>query len=578
MTIRLLISLLLFTGFCRAQAPTLHYKNNLSKRVTFNVNKQRVGDVLQQISKAGDFYFAYSGALFGQDSIVSLTAKSLPVRDVLDQLFDGKVAYKENDKYIILRYAVNHLTIEAENIITAENFYQISGFVIDTQTGKRIKQASVYEKKLLQSTLTDQDGNFTLKFKGEHSSIILTASKETYRDTSLIFLSNVNIKPSVYDDPDKEKGTFFANAIEELGIGRFFLSSKQKIQSINIPNFLATTPFQASLTPGLSSHGMLSSSVVNKVSLNVLGGYTAGVDGVEVAGLFNLTKGDVKSLQLAGLFNAVGNDIAGVQIGGLSNLVRGNLKGIQVAGLQNSVRGEVNGFQVAGLGNIASSDFRGIQIAGIANITSRNMNGIQISGIGNITSRTLRGMQIGLFNLAKNNTGFQIGLINVAGSANGTSFGLVNIVKNGYHKISLSTNELINANVSLKTGNSNLYTILLGGKNYSDTAKIETFGIGFGHDFIFNRTFSIATELTVQQLHLGNWDYANLLSKFQASLQLQVIKGLSIFGGPTYNYYISDAPNGSSSNRYKQQIVPAKHAIFRGNPGWIGWNVGITIF
>ena len=140
---KLIILFLLLTGICRAQTPLISYQNNLSKRVTFDMKQQRVDKVLQEISNAGNFYFAYNGALFGQDSIVNLKVKSLPVRDVLDQLFDGKVDYKENDKYVILRYAVNHLTIEPENITTAENLYAISGYVVDTKTGKKVKQASV---------------------------------------------------------------------------------------------------------------------------------------------------------------------------------------------------------------------------------------------------------------------------------------------------------------------------------------------------------------------------------------------------------------------------------------------------
>lgn len=593
MSSKLLLLFVLFTGFCKAQTQVNAYQNNLSKRITFDVKKQKVSAVLQQMSTAGNFYFAYNGALFKQDSLVTLNAKALPVRDVLDQIFDGKVDYKENDNYVILRYAVNHFTIEADNITTAENLYIISGHVIDTETGKKVKQASVYEKKLLQSTLTDDEGYFTLKFKGEHKAITLTASKETYRDTALVFLSSIDIKPQSYNDPDKEKGTFFSNTIEDLGISRFLLSAKQRMQNINIPNFLANTPFQASLTPGLSSHGMMSAKVVNKVSLNVLGGYTAGVNGVEVAGLFNLSKGDVNKLQIGGLFNVVGGNVTGVQIAGLANNVRGSTKGIQIAG-SNFVKSQAEGAEISGIANVATKNMNGFQLTGLANVTGQNMNGfqltglvnftgkdmqgMQLAGIGNITSNTLKGMQLaGIFNYAKNNKGFQLGLVNISDTSSGVSLGLFNYVKNGYHKISLTTNELINANIALKTGNASLYSILFGGVNFSDTAKIETFGVGFGHDFIFSKRFSVSTELTAQQLHLGNWDYANILTKFQTNLQIQLFKGFTVFGGPSYNYYISNAPLGSSAKNYRQKIAPNKHQIINGHKGWLGYAVGITI-
>lgn len=576
MKIKIALVLLCLATWVKAQ--TSVYQNNLSKRVTFSARQERVGDVLQKISNAGNFYFAYNGSLINQDSLVSLNAKGQPVREVLDAMFDGKVDYKENDSYIILRYAVNHFTIEPENITTAENLYMISGYVIDTKTGKKVKQASVYEKKLLQSAITDNDGFFTLKFKGEHQSIILTASKETYRDTALVFLSGINVKPEGYNDPDKEKGTFFGNALEELGIGRFFLSSKQRLQNLNIPSFFANTPFQASLTPGLSSHGMMSSQVVNKFSLNVLGGYTAGVDGVEIGGIFNLNKGDMKMVQVAGVFNVVGRNVTGGQVAGLHNGVQGSIKAVQVSGLLNQVKKNAEGVQVAGLVNIVSQNLRGVQVSGLSNITSREVNGIQVAGLGNIGSRTVRGVQLSsLFNYAKNNKGFQLALVNASDTSSGTSLGLINLVKTGYHKLSFSTNETINANVAYKSGNANLYTLLIGGYNFSDTAKVISFGLGMGHDFILGKTFSFATELSAQHLYLGNWDYANMLYKGQLNLQFRLFKGLSIFGGPSYNYYVSKAPLGSSGKNYRQQIVPSRHQDVGRYKGWVGWSAGITL-
>ncbi|WP_410220836.1 STN domain-containing protein [Pedobacter sp.] len=597
MRTRLLFILTLFFICFLAQAQTAvnYNQSNLAKRVTLDLKSNRISDVLQKISNAGKFYFAYNGALFKQDSIVNLNVKNIPVRDVLDQLFDGKVAYKENEEYIILRYAANRFSIEAESIVTAENLYAITGYVVDIQTGKRVKNVSVYEKRLLQSALTDEEGTFNLKFKGEHKAIILTASKENYRDTSLVFLSSIDVKPQGYDDPDKEKGTLFSDMLDNFRIGRWFTSSKQRIQNINIPNFLANMPVQASLTPGLSSQGKMSTSVVNKFSLNLVGGYTAGVDGMEIAGVFNLDKGNVQYVQVAGAFNVVGGltkgvqvagalnvngqDVKGVQISGAFNNVQRNMEGVQVSGL-NYVRRSAKAVQISAMGNIITNDLEGIQITGLGNIVSKNVRGIQISALSNIVSGKMRGIQIAaVFNYARSNKGLQIGLVNAADSSLGVSLGLFNFVKHGYHKISISANELVNANVAFKSGNANLYTIFMLGKNFVKDENIETFGLGFGHDFFGGKLFSVATELSAQHLYLGRWDYANILNKFQLNLQLRIFKGLSIYGGPVANYYISDAPaNYVSPTGYKQQIEPANSKNIKGHKGWIGWNAGITLF
>lgn len=579
MRLKIIIALLFITGYCKAQSSVTNYLRNLDRRVNLDIKQQPISEVLNKMSKAGDFYFSYTGSLFKQDSIVNLKVKDMQVRDILDRLFNGKVDYKETGQYIILRYAANHLTIEPENITSADKLYIISGYVIDTETGKKIKQASVYEKRLLQSTLTDNEGYFRLRFKGEHTDVTLTASKDTYRDTSLVFLADITVKPEGYKEEDSEQGSEFFNSIENSGISRFFISSRQRMQSLNIPDFFANTPFQASLTPGLSTHGIMSSQVINKVSLNILGGYTAGTDGVEVAGVFNITKGNVKKLQVAGVFNGVGGSVDGVQVAGVLNDVRTSVKGVQVAGLLNHVKEKAEGFQIAGFGNVVSKDMRGMQIAGFGNLTSKNFKGMQIAGFGNMASQQMKGIQIaGFFNYAKEMDGLQIGIVNIAGKSDGYSIGLVNYVHHGYHKLSFSTNETINANVSFKMGNAKLYNIILVGKNFADSANIETAGLGFGHDFILSNRFSVAAEITSQYLYLGNWDYSNFLHRFQSNLQIQLVKGITVFGGPVYSIYNTEAPEGSSGKGYKQNIAPAKHDyISKRSKGWIGWNVGITI-
>ncbi|WP_343533412.1 hypothetical protein [Pedobacter sp.] len=593
---QLFILLLLISTICAAQTSVVNYnQSNLAKRVTMDIKEEKIGLVLQKIGKAGSFYFTYNGALFARDSIVNVNVRNKPVREILDQLFEGKVDYKENDEYIILRYAVNHFSIEAESIVTAENLYSITGRVVDIQTGKRVKNASVYEKRLLQSALTDDEGFFSLKFKGEHNGIILTASKETYRDTSIIFLSSIDVKPKGYDDPDKEKGTFMSNMLDNLKIGRWLTSSKQRIQNMNIPNFLANMPVQASLTPGLSSQGSMSGSVVNKFSLNLVGGYTAGVDGLEMAGVFNLNKADVRYVQVAGVLNIVGGNTEGVQMAGVFNMVGKNANGAQLSAVYNHVKGNVDGIQMStinyvdgsteglqlsAVSNTVSGNLRGFQMTGLLNIVRKETKGMQLSAVGNAALKEMRGLQIsGVFNYAKHNRGLQLGLVNISETSTGVSLGLINIVKHGYHKLSISSNDLINANVSFKSGNANLYTIFMLGKNFVDNEKIETFGLGLGHDFFAGKTLSFSTETTTQHLHLGRWDYANILNKFHLNFQLKLFKGFSIYGGPVLNYYVTEAPdNYVIATGYKSQIAPSNSKKINGNNAWLGWSAGFNLF
>ena len=157
------------------------------------------------------------------------------------------------------------------------------------------------------------------------------------------------------------------NKVEKTWLAKVFLSSRQRVQSLNLSKFFADKPFQFSLTPGLGTHGLMGAQVINKFSLNILGGYTAGVNGVEIGGLFNIVKKDVHKLQVGGIFNVVGGEVKGVQIGGLHNKVLDSVIGLQIAGFNNKVNGPLTGVQLGGIYNKVNGNVSGLQIAGAVN-------------------------------------------------------------------------------------------------------------------------------------------------------------------------------------------------------------------
>jgi hypothetical protein len=335
-----------------------------------------------------------------------------------------------------------------------------------------------------------------------------------------------------------------------------------------------------SFTPGLGTHGNLSAQVVNNFSFNILGGYNGGVNGFELGGLFNIDKKSVQYLQIGGLFNIVGGRVNGVQIGGINNTVLDAVHGLQIGGVSNLVRGKFDGFQLGGVYNHVSDSVKGLQLAGVGNFAKNNVSGTQVAGVLNISNREMKGTQIsGVLNYAKKLKGVQIGLINIADSSEGYSIGLINIVLKGYHKLSLSTDEVLNLNAAFKTGNSKLYSILKGGMNVSDSQKVYTFGYGIGTAIRAGKTVSINPEVTAQQLYLGSWTDLNLLSKAQLNLNIRLGKYISVFAAPVFNVYYSKqqtVPKG-----YRAVIPPAGYRSYDlGGQvrGWVGWNAGITFF
>lgn len=592
-------------------------QNLLSKNISLEVNRQRLDNVLEILSNKGNFYFSYSSSIVKKDSIVSISTSNKTLKEILELLFSSSYEFIESGNYIIIRKAPIRLTMVTNRGVQEERSYSVSGFVYDEQTGHAIREASVYEKKLLAATLTNQDGFFKLKLKsGKKSTAELTLSKEFYADTSVIIeprhsqqltitmmpLENeaerTIISPEDYEVAEvtvpqevNEKDTVVAASVaaiadsvqvERTRMGRFLLSAKQKIQSINLNKFFTTRPYQVSLVPGLGSHGKMSGQVVNNFSLNVIGGYTAGTNGVEIGGLFNIDKKEVKYAQFSGLFNVVGGQVKGVQVAGINNTVLDTVKAMQAAGIGNLVKGKFSGFQIGGVYNHVTDSVKGVQAAGVANFARKKLSGVQIAGVANVSNKETSGAQIaGVLNYSKRLKGLQIGLINIADTSDGYSIGLINIILKGYHKLSFSSHELMDVNIAFKTGNSKLYSILEAAMRANEQEKILSFGYGLGKEIPLNKkkSFTFNPELHSQYLYLGSWEYTNVLNRLHLNLNIKFGKFISLFAGPAVSVYISDQKVGFEGYRFPGPPKGYKSFTITDNvTGWVGWNVGINFF
>lgn len=537
-----LITFLLFILFSNAAV-----SQNLNKTVSLEINNQRLDYVLEILSNKGNFYFSYNGNIIKRDSLVTLSASNKTIKQVLDMLLPDNYEFKETGNYIIIRKAPVTIKLVTNKATTEDKFYVVSGYVLDDNTGMHVQNASIYEKDLLVSALTNARGYFKLALKQKKKTAALTVSKEFYQDTTVYIEPGYNqqitvtivpvstgvvtiISPEDYFAPDQLKLRVQTDStiteytytktdsikVERTAFGRLFLSSKQHIQSLNLRKFFTSRPFQLSLTPGLGTHGKLSAQVINNFSFNVFGGYNGGVNGLELGGLFNIDKKNVQYVQIAGLTNLVG--------------------------------GKVKGLQIAGIGNTVLDSMSGVQIAGV-------------------------------FNYAKRMKGVQIGLINISDTLDGIGIGLINIVLKGYHKLSVYADEVVYLNGAFKTGSGKLYNILQAGINPQQGQKVFTFGYGLGSEIKLGKMFTINPELSAQHLYLGSWDYTNILSKARLNFNIRFGKYVSIFAGPVFNAYYSKQDMAIAG--YKSAIPPAGYRTYdlgTNVKGWLGWSAGINFF
>ncbi len=550
MSFKSVFKLFVVIAWCVFGYTTVRAQGNLMRVVALNdVNHQQIGTVLKKISGTGNFNFVYNNQTIPADSVISVTGYHGTIYNFLNNVLGPDYEFKEVPGYIVLRHAPRKLLLAAEVDNDPGKQLTVRGHVSDAADGRRLGHVSIFEKNLLVSTLTDEQGDFALKLNSWTGAVLLTATKENYRDTSLFILQDVNViskatkKHYEYYPEGEQTGGSFRRSFAHL-----FISSKQMIQNLNLGGFFAFSPYQISLVPGLSSHGMYNSQVIDNFSFNILGGYTAGIKGVELGGLFNINRADVSFLQLGGIFNIVGGNTKGVQAAGVYNQVLNNASGVQMAGIVNKVKVFKGGLQAAGVSNIADG-FWGVEVAGVYN-KSNTFNGVQLAGLMNQT-QTGKGLQLaGLVNKSKEKITSQIaGIANIASKVSGLQFAglfnvadtsdyplaFVNFIKSGRKTLSVSTDQFLFTHVDFRSGGRVLYGIIGGGYKFSDDQAKYAVELGYGAHIINHTRFTLDAEYGYQTA-FGDKKKSYQSSSFKLLPGFKLNHTLQLFAGPSINF------------------------------------------
>jgi len=400
--------MILVVFFCGSYAG--YAQSPLNKTVTVDADRQPLAVVLDNISMQGRFHFSYVKEFIHDDSLVTIHVSNRSVKQVLDILFQGNFQFREIGDQIIIQPGTS----------SKEKWFVVSGHVKDAVTGSPINNASVYERMQLISTMTNEQGYYRIRLREkEKTAAMLTVSKDLYRDTIMLILSgrDQELDASIKPAPPIQLGVVDINKythVEQTMFGRFFLSSRQRMQSLNLSDFFTKQPYQYSLVPAIGTHGKIGSQVINKFSMNFIGGYTAGLRGVEIAGVFNIDQKDVKWVQIAGIFNGVGGRMTGVQLAGVHNHTLDSLKGMQAAGISNILKHGFRGAQFSGIYNQTGADSKGAQFSGAINYSGGHLEGLQAAGAIGAARGAVRGAQLaGVVNYSQGIGGAQIaGMVN----------------------------------------------------------------------------------------------------------------------------------------------------------------------
>jgi len=567
----------------------------LTKRVTIDATKKPMAEVLKAMGRQGGFYFSYNSNIVKGDSLITVHAKGMTVKGVLDQLLGSDFKYVETDKYIILQPPEH------------EKWYTISGYVTDGSTGQVLSDVTIFERQQLASAITGKDGFFKLQLKDRerYRSAELVVKKGFYVDTTVSLIKGydqelaLTIVPETYSLPDMVVTQY--SGVGRSRFARFLLSSKLKTQNLNLGKFFVDKPYQMSLIPGLGTHGKMSGNVANKVSFNVLGGYTGGVEGVECAGIFNVNKKDVKYVQMAGVCNIVAGNAEGFQASGVSNYVEGKATGAQMAGVMNKA-GKVDGVQAGGVINIAFDTVNGVQFAGFINgapasnvqgagfiNVAGHVDGAQVAGFINLAREVSGNQSAGFINIAEKVDGVQVaGFVNIARKVKGVQLagfvniadssdcpiGFINIVRSGDKAIGVTVDEYGITSIALRSGGRVLYGIFGIASDLSTTNMKNGFELGFGAHLRISKHFRINSELA----SLAITDFGGSYYNDYALRVLPAVRvgPIELFAGAGLNTaYYSQMPvalGGIPQTQLFQETITGERAQMR-----LGYKAGLQV-
>jgi hypothetical protein len=559
---KLYITLFFFSvvAFCLAQKKDLPL---LERTMSISVANESIPTLLNRIGQTGGFSFSYNSAIIDANQEVSLDATNQTVRNLLNEIFQGSMNYKEKGNYLILTKAPPPPV--KNDVVTVT----INGYIEDAKTGDKIPQASVYDKKSFISAVTDEFGYFKLKLEKKIDSISLSVSKKNYRDTVISITTPINQYLTIKIYPIEKDTTPAKVLIDEIDSTIVVDKKKEEVyfpyeSEPNIQNIHDTLNnlAQVSFLPFLGTNGRLSANTINDYSINFLGGYSMGTNQIELGFFFNLDRSDVSWLQIAGFGNMVGGKVYGIQaagffnlnggdteaiqLSGFANTNLGNARGVQVTGFANTTLGDMNGVQVAGFTNYTGGKAQGVQVAGFGNVQLGDFKGSQFAGFTNIATESITGSQVSVFyNHGRKVHGTQIGFINYADSLGGVPIGFLSLVKSGYHKIELSADEVFYANLAFRTGARKFHTILMAGFKPeqsiepSDTS-VWHFGYGLGTTRKLTQWWLLDIDLSSQHVNKGSFtEELSLLNKAYVGFDFQIAKKFSLATGITLNGYLT---------------------------------------
>lgn len=509
--------------------------NLLEKRISISAKNQKIETVLQSISQKTNFQLSYNSDIIPVDSLITISYQNKTASKILNQILGKKYYFVTSGKHLIILRKSTPKTekkeIKKQEIIVEKTIekIKINGSISDYRSKKSVENVSIVNLFSQNSTLTDSDGNYSMDIDVQNEFIGISFSKENYIDTVILFkpdtLKTFDIqlfpKPIVVEKiQSKEINIIPQNEINNYKLVKTLVRNEMFTHSNNVKIFERSIG-QFSIFQNIGTNRKLNGAFINHFSVNLISGYSNGVEGVELGGILNITKHKVSGFQAC-----VG-----------ANINAGTMRGVQLSGIINQNYGNSKGFQATFGSNFCTDSVSGVQLSMLLNVVKKEFKGFQFSGV----------------NYAKINRGFQLGFINISDSSSGISFGFLNIVKKGYYRFKLYEDEMFFTNVAFCMGTHKLYNIY----EISVNPKTWALSLGYGTHFLYKRKISFTLETTVSQVNYNKlWESdTSFRGRISSELNFKISKLFFVFGGINYTLFVSDTNNSELQNYISETSI-----------------------
>lgn len=591
--------------------------------------------VLEAIARDAGFQLSYNAALFATDPVLDLQLRG-DARSALRAVVGNDVRLVESGAHVILvdeRRVVQRITITGA-VVDAATRLPLARASVYALRDRHAVSTAADGRFSIEAPVQQDNAALLIARAGYHDTVIYVPAHGQANTVALVPRERLP-----YLEP---RCSFERCAVEDLGATRLLVPSVGTDLSTNM-SLREVVPFQFSVWPGIGTNGDVGGAFVNHLSVNFLAGYAAGLEGAEFGVGVNILRRDMKGFQFAGMANLVGGHARGMQFAGAINHTMRSFNGLQLAGLANTVWDTLSGAQVAGGVNVVKGGLRGAQISGAGNVATRGCDGTQISGgfnvavhdvrkaqvagafnygrsvagvqvaggmnlsagrVGggqvsgafnlartvtggqvsgalNVAVDTVIGGQVGVINFARICTGGQVGIINLGDTITGMSVGLISIAWRGYHRLDVSTDDVMTLSFTLRTGQRVFHNLL--GWSPGVTADGRWgFTYGFGSEVGLGKRTLLNMDLTGQQVvEQPNWvDAVNIVGRFAVSFGARLGPAV-LSAGPVLNTLFStwrDPDTGVHLSRLAPStaLLDDVSGDLRASM-WAGWRIGLGV-